>query len=78
MAISSLNPEMPTDDLHTTAVKFDSVKEADLILQHPNCSESTKQMVVAKLKLFDKKEFGQVDSSYHSDIVAVAKQKNGG
>jgi hypothetical protein len=77
MSISSLNPEIPADDLHAIAVGFSSVKEANMVLQHPNCSESTRQMVVAKLHLFDQKEFGKIDDNYHSDIVAVTQQRFG-
>lgn len=76
MSICSLNPETPADDLHAIAVGFSSLKEANLILGHPNCSEPTKQMVVAKLYLFDQKEFKNIDN-YHSDIVAVAQQRFG-
>lgn len=77
MAISSLHPEMAADDLHAVAVGFGSVEEANMVLQHPNCSKSTKQMVVAKLHLFDQKEFKKIDDNYHSDIVAVAQQRFG-
>jgi len=77
MAISSLHPEMTADDLHAVAVGFSSVDEANMILQHRNCAESTRQMVVAKLHLFDQKEFRKIDENYHSDIVAVTQQRFG-
>ncbi|HNW20041.1 MAG TPA: hypothetical protein PLX67_00690 [bacterium] len=78
MPIVSISQGLSSDDLHVTALGCKTVEEADIILNHPQCAETTRQMVVAKIKLFDKKEFNQVDENYHSDIVAVAKQKNGG
>lgn len=77
MSISSLNPEIPADDLHAIAVGFNSVEEADLILKHSNCSKSTKQMVVAKLYLFSEKDFKNIPNDYHSDIIAVAQERFG-
>ncbi len=77
MAISSLHPEMSPDDLHAIAVGFSSVKEANMVLQHPHCSEPTKQMVVAKLHLFSEKDFKNISDDYHDDIIAVAQQRFG-
>ncbi len=77
MAISSLHPEMPADELHAIAVGFNSVNEANIILQHTNCSKATRQMVVAKLYLFDDKELRSIPEYYHDDIHAVAQQKLG-
>ena len=77
MAISSLHPEMTADDLHAVAVGFSSVDEANMILQHRNCAESTRQMVTAKLHLFDQKEFKNIPDNYHGDIIAVAKKRFG-
>ncbi len=77
MPISSLNLEMTADDLHAVAVGFGSVEEANMVLQHPNCSESTRQMVTAKLHLFDQREFKSIDETYHGDIIAVAQQRFG-
>lgn len=73
---SSLHPGMSPDDLHTVAVGFGSVEEANMILQHPSCSESTRQMVTAKLHLFDQREFKNINA-YHGDIIAVAKKRFG-
>ena len=55
MPIVSISQGLSSDDLHVTALGCKTVEEADIILNHPQCAETTRQMVVAKIKLFDKR-----------------------
>lgn len=77
MPISSLNREMSPETLHDLASTLSTVGDANLILWHPNCAEKTKQMIVAKLHLFDDDDLQSIPQDYHPKIHEVAQKKFG-
>ena len=68
------NPE----ELHTVAIRCRTMEEASAILDNPNCAKKTKNLVLAKVQLFDKAELAKTEKTteqYHPDIVKIAQKK---
>jgi len=68
------NPE----ELHALAIGCATMDEASAILDNPHCAEKTKNLILAKIQLFDKAELARVNKNpeqYHPDIVRVARRK---
>ena len=73
--MSSLTVQsLTSEELRTSAITVTSLKKANKILVHPNCDAETKQQLLAKLKLFAKKDLQaalRFPSDYHPDIVTT-------
>ena len=67
-----------TEELHALAIGCRTLDEASAILDNPSCAEKTKNLIMAKIQLFDKAELTRVNKNpeqYHPDIVRVARRK---
>ena len=78
MSPQKLNFTEDTEELHTISIGCRTLDEASTILDNPNCAEKTKNLILAKVQLFDKAELTKVNKNpeqYHPDIVRAAQTK---
>ena len=78
MSPQELNLIDDSQELHTLAIGHKTLAEASAILDNPSCAEKTKNLVLAKVQLFDKAELAKAiktPEKYNPDIVQVARRK---
>ena len=78
MSHQGLNLIDDSQELHTLSIGCKTLTEASAILDNPSCAEKTKNLVLAKVQLFDKAELAKAiktPEKYNPDIVQVAQRK---
>ena len=78
MSPQELSLTRDAEALHTLSIGCRTLDEASAILDNPHCAEKTKNLILAKIQLFDKAELARVNKNpeqYHPDIVRAAQKK---